>query len=165
MIFFVMRNQYKLAVLIQFTTLLLCLGSLRPMGWFCRNMLKKVLVVTAILRFFKMNAASGEFAALTKDDFSRLLHLLLIIGTLDLGMYEHGMRMKRHRRRDAEQTWKENGKALASTTDQSQSEDEAVVEEASTAPTHVSQEETASSSGKRDRDYKRDKESKREKRL
>ena len=60
-----MRNQYKLAVIIQFSTLFLCLGSLRPMGHFCRQALKVVLVLTSILRFYRMDMATGEFIALS----------------------------------------------------------------------------------------------------
>ena len=65
LVLLVMRNQYKLAVIIQFSTLFLCLGSLRPMGHFCRRALKIVLVVTTILRFYRMDVASGEFIALS----------------------------------------------------------------------------------------------------
>ena len=65
LVLLVMRNQYKLAVIIQFSTLFLCLGSLRPMGHFCRRALKIVLVVTTILRFYRIDVASGEFIALS----------------------------------------------------------------------------------------------------
>ena len=110
-----MRNQYKLAVLVQFSTLLLCLGSLMPRGFFSQAVLKRLLVLTTILRFFKMDASSGEFIALSKEDFSRMLHILLIIGTLDLVMFEKAMRMRLFRRKNAEQNWKANAKTKALT--------------------------------------------------
>ena len=58
-----------MAVLIQFTTLILSLGSIRPMGFFCRRVLKTLLVVSTILRFYRMDEASGEFIALDMQDF------------------------------------------------------------------------------------------------
>ena len=110
LILFVMRNQYKLAVLIQFSTLLLCLGSLRPMGFFCRRALKMLLVISTFLKFYRIEETSGEFIALTSADFQRLLHVLLIVATLDLNMYDKGMNVRRFRRDATQAAWKESAK-------------------------------------------------------
>lgn len=83
----VMRNQYKIAILIQFSTLILCLMTLKP-GGFAPALLKRLLFATALLRFINIDTVTGEFVALSVDEFQNLLHLLVIIGTLELMVYE-----------------------------------------------------------------------------
>ena len=57
-----------------------------------------------------MDEASGEFIALDMHDFQRLLHVLLIVATLDLTMYDKGMNVRRFRREANEAAWKESAK-------------------------------------------------------
>ena len=91
---FVMRNQYKLAVIVQFSTLVLALLFLLTTACFANTLLKHLLCVTALLRFFKIDPASGALVALSRNDLHNLMHLVLIIGALELIAYERGMRMK-----------------------------------------------------------------------
>jgi len=48
-ILFTLRNQYKLAILLQLTTALLCLMALKPRSSLVNALLKRVLLVSAFL--------------------------------------------------------------------------------------------------------------------
>ena len=107
-VFFVMRNQYKLAVLIQFSIFVLGLLNLLPPSRLANGLLKRLLLVTAFVRFFNIDPASGALVALSRDDFGRLLHFVLVIGALEMVSFESGMRRLKKRRKRAERAWKQN---------------------------------------------------------
>ena len=76
-------------------------------------MLKLLLCVTALLRFFKIDPASGDLVALSRSDLHTLVHLVLIIGALELVSYDAQMGMRQHRRKMFEKIWRKEAMAIA----------------------------------------------------
>ena len=107
-VLFFFRNSYKIAVLVQFSTFVLALANFLPHSFFANAMLKRLLVFSAILRFVNIDPETGSLAAISRKDLDKLLHFLVIIGALEIIMYEKGMLMRAHKRKIAEKTWREN---------------------------------------------------------
>ena len=90
-----MKNQYKLAVIINFSTLFLALLSALPNPFPASPLLKRLLIVTSLIRYFSMDLSTGHFVALSQERLSDMIQILVIIATLDLGRYDMRMRMRR----------------------------------------------------------------------
>ena len=59
------------------------------------------------MRYLHIDHSTGWIMTLTKPQFENLLYMLLIVGTLELAKYEKIMAMRKHRRKQAEQEWKQ----------------------------------------------------------
>lgn len=85
---FVMKNKYKLALLVQDTTGLLALLCLMPRGKMANFALRKLLPVVAFLRYFSIDPATGSLVPLERSDMNNLLYLVGVMIALELIKYE-----------------------------------------------------------------------------
>ena len=83
--------------------------SFVPMG--PPALLKRILLVTAILRFYRIETETGAFTALTMEEFKQLVYYLGVIAALELSMYDKAMMRKMHRRKIAEHAWRDEAKS------------------------------------------------------
>lgn len=108
---FVLRNQFKLAIMLQFATFFLCLSvALKSRGLFAGSLLARLLVLSTLLRYFRIDTASGEIVTMSEDDFWHLIHILGILVGLQMIKYDSKMRKRRHRRDMADKKWREEAK-------------------------------------------------------
>ena len=67
----------------QFSTLILALLNLLPRGGCLPNiLLKRLLIVTAILRFVKIDSETGNFVKIDAKELESLMYIVLVIGAL-----------------------------------------------------------------------------------
>lgn len=53
--------------------------SLKPRGHFAGALLARVLVLSTLLRYFRIDLSTGEIAKVSEDDFWQLVHMLVIV--------------------------------------------------------------------------------------
>ena len=101
-----LRHKFKLAILLHFCTLLVAIMALWSHRGSFHMWLKRLLILSAMFQYFRMDVATGEFIPLSQKDFWRLVNNVTIIIGLDFAAYDHMIRGKHHERLQVERHWK-----------------------------------------------------------
>ena len=72
-----------------------------------------MLGVTAFIRFFSVDPATGTLLALSRNNLHNLIHLVLVVCALELYTYERRSRMKKFRRNQSIQVWRKDAQNIA----------------------------------------------------
>lgn len=88
LVFFLKRNAFKIATIVNFVIFVLGLFSMRMRSMPAKATLKRLLLVISILRYIRVDSALGEIQALSLDEFTSMIHILVILCGLEMSMYD-----------------------------------------------------------------------------
>lgn len=108
--FFLLRNAYKISVLIHAALLLLAVHTILPFNKGPTRLLRRLVAVLALLLSFRSDLSSGRILTLSEADLHRLIQMIVVVAGLHLSTFDMKMRRLMARRRQTQKILKEEAR-------------------------------------------------------